>query len=805
MKRPFIVIFISFAMGILISNYIKLDFSLILILIIISIIFYILFKIYNIDISIFIMIFFLGISIFYIHNKIDNSYKRYLDNVILIEGTIENYDKIDEEYTRYILKMKEPISEKLLLTTDKHDFQIGDNIKFKGELKIPESNTNPKLFNYNLYLKSKNIKYKSYIETRNIEYMGRENSILLNLRNNFQIRVKDSFNHLNLRNSELLESMIVGNNIINEEDKDRFRDLGLAHILAISGLHISIITGFVILFLSFLKIDRKLVNMISIFLIILYIYIVGYPPSILRAGISLIIYLISINIKKYSDSINNIFFLSFILSIYNPYIIYNLGFQLSIIASISIITIPRYIKRIYYLRKSAILDTIIINLSVQIGLLPIQIYYFNYINLISIIGNLLIIPIISLALPLGFILVFLGKNLSILNHSLTQIINILLDGVFKLSEILSHIKLFELKFASPELFIIICYYIFLLIIFRIIRINFLPKSFVKIIVFFLLFTILLNTLTIIGDNSMKVDFIDVDQGDCILISYRNKNFLIDTGGNVFKKFDIGKNIVIPYLEKHGINKLDIVFLTHFDYDHGKSLPDIMDVINIDNIVIGYRDLENELYNEIIGKSKILNIPIKLLTKGDIVGIDDNIYFKILGPNIENINLQSKNDISLVIELNYYNRKILFTGDIEERGEKELNNFLSKVDFLKIPHHGSKTSSSIKFLDIVKPSYGFIQVGKYNPYSHPNMEVLERYRDMGTIIYRTDLDGRISIKIDGNNYSIDKYIKEKYSIIEFIDINFYRILSIIMVFLSIYISILIYEKNEGLDKIELHRF
>lgn len=805
MKRPFIVIFMSFAMGILISNYIKLDFSLILILIIISIIFYILFKIYNIDISIFIMIFFLGISIFYIHNKIDNSYKRYLDNVILIEGTIENYDKIDEEYTRYILKMKEPISEKLLLTTDKHDFQIGDNIKFKGELKIPESNTNPKLFNYNLYLKSKNIKYKSYIETRNIEYMGRENSILLNLRNNFQIRVKDSFNHLNLKNSELLESMIVGNNIINEEDKDRFRDLGLAHILAISGLHISIITGFVILFLSFLKIDRKLVNMISIFLIILYIYIVGYPPSILRAGISLIIYLISINIKKYSDSINNIFFLSFILSIYNPYIIYNLGFQLSIIASISIITIPRYIKRIYYLRKSAILNTIIINLSVQIGLLPIQIYYFNYINLISIIGNLLIIPIISLALPLGFILVLLGKNLSILNHSLTQIINILLDGVFKLSEILSHIKLFEFKFASPELFIIICYYIFLLIIFRIIRINFLPKSFVKIIVFFLLFTILLNTLTIIGDNSMKVDFIDVDQGDCILISYRNKNFLIDTGGNVFKKFDIGKNIVIPYLEKHGINKLDIVFLTHFDYDHGKSLPDIMDVINIDNIVIGYRDLENELYNEIIGKSKILNIPIKLLTKGDIVGIDDNIYFKILGPNIENINLQSKNDISLVIELNYYNRKILFTGDIEERGEKELNNFLSKVDFLKIPHHGSKTSSSIKFLDIVKPSYGFIQVGKDNPYSHPNMEVLERYRDMGTIIYRTDLDGRISIKIDGNNYSIDKYIKEKYSIIEFIDINFYRILSIIMVFLSIYISILIYEKNEGLDKIELHRF
>lgn len=808
MKRPFIFLSIGFILGIIISYSFKINIEFLLFFLLLFLITYIFLKNSEINIGIFFMMFFLGVLIFSINEYQDNKdIESFSNREFEITGYIKNIDKIDEEYNRYIFKVDSPMNENIILTIGKDsNFDISDKLKINTILKEPEENTNPKLFNYKLYLKSKNINFKAYVDGDKVKKIGENSNLFVKIKKSFNNTVDDSLEILKPRNRDLIKSMILGrSNIMEEEDIDSFRNLGLAHILAVSGLHLGIITGFLILIMSALTMDRKLINLISILFIIIYIFLIGGPPSILRAGISLIIYFLSINLKKYSDPVNNLFFISFILSIYNPYIIFNIGFQLSFIATLSILIIPRYIKRFVKTKNNLSALTSII--AVQIGLFPIQIYYFNYFNLLSIVGNLLIIPIISIVLPLGFVLVLLNIKLYFIGYSIATIIDIFLDIVFKINEILINIKLFEFKIFSPNIFLIIFYYLILGIIFRKIKINFLSKNINKFIIFFILIIIIFNSFNIFYENSLSVEFIDVDQGDCSLIRYKNKNYLIDTGGNTFKNFDIGKNIVIPYLIKTGVTDLDTVFISHFDDDHSKSLVDIMDEIKINRLVFGYINSENKLYQDIKTKAEKLNIPIEILNTGDKLYIDKNIFFKVYNPNkkIKDINL-SENDMSLVLELNYFDKNILFTGDIEENSENKLiENNISEVNFLKVPHHGSKTSSSEELLNKIKPKVGFIQVGKNNNFSHPNKEVLNRYKEHHTEIYRTDISGLINLHLTEKNCIIKEFIKEKYSIIEFVIYNSYDIIIYLIDIIIIYISIKIYLGNEELDSIELHRF
>lgn len=806
MKRPFISLSLALTLGIVLSYLIVIDINFFIFLGIIFILLYILLEDKNSNIYILFLVFLLGIFLFSINDFLANKdYKSFLDKDFYIRGYIEDIDKVDDENIRYIFKMEVPKKEKILLTTssDVGRYKIGDKLEFNSSLKIPEKNTNPKLFNYNLYLRSKNIKFKTFIDK--VNYLGIKENIFIRLKRNISDRIDSSLSQLSLRNRNFLESMLLGkSNIMDEEDIENFRQLGLSHILAVSGLHLGIITGFLIIFLSILTIDRKTINIISIIFILFYIFLIGYTPSILRAGLAMIIYLLSINIRRYSDSINNLFFISFILAIINPFTVFNLGFQLSFIATLSVLLLSKYIRRIYPFANNPINNSLLGILGVQIGLFPVQIYYFNYFNFLSIIGNLIIVPIISLVLPFAFILIILNGKLSLLSYSVSRIINILLDLTFKIMDFLQGFNIFEFKLASPSILVIVFYYFFLALIFKKIRIDFLPRDISRFLVFFLIILISFNIILSFNNDYLVIDFIDVDQGDSTLISYKNKNYLIDTGGNTFKKFDIGKNIVIPYLIKSGVLSLDIVFISHFDDDHCKSLVDIMDEIKMKKLVFGYEG-DNNLYKEIVAKSHDKNIPIYFLNSGDIFKVDEKLNFKVYGPDkpVGNQNI-SDNNLSLVLEVNYYDKSILFTGDIEEYAEdKLLEKDIGRVDFLKVAHHGSKTSSKKELLERLRPSVGFIQVGRNNPYSHPNREVLERYEEIKTKIYRTDQSGLIKLVMNEKNYGIDKFIRGKYSIIEVIEKFRFDIITVLLYFIIIYLSIKVYLGNEELDNFELY--
>ncbi|WP_313756343.1 DNA internalization-related competence protein ComEC/Rec2 [Tissierella sp.] len=814
MNRPFVFITIPLALGIIISYYLEINKTVSFILIVLTIGIYILNLIMEKSntILLFSILSLLGV-ILGSHSLNSSILSTEVDRDIVFNGIVDEIICKDEEQGKYIIKVNKivdnsiytRVKEKMVLKVigDKN-IELGDEISFIGKLKIPQKNTNPMLFNYRLNLLSNKIHTIMTIKDYSITEIKK-------IDKPFRYRIKASFiesienlfdNNLNEDNSSMMKSIILGeSSYLEEENLEKYRNLGLAHILAVSGLHIGIIAGFLNYILSHLGIKRKLNIVITLSIIWIYGYLIGFPPSLLRANIMFSIIFYGESLREPYDSINTLFFAMFILLIANPIWIFNIGFQLSFMAAFSIIYFTPKIQRKLYPYNNKIVYGLSGILGVQIGLLPVQAYYFNKISILSILSNLIIVPMLSLSLILGGIMVCLFYTIPILTSLIGNILNLTLSIQFKLVDILYKIPFGILNLHSPNIFEIFLYYILLLIIFKVIRIDRFSFNIKKSIIYYFVILILFNFLVLLNDKSIDIHFIDVGQGDSALINTKKGSYLIDTGGNIMDSFDIGKNITFPYLQKNGINKLRGVFITHFDDDHCKSLPLLMDNIDISNILISYKDNENPVYNKIKEK----DIPLTILKEKDLIWLDENTSIEVLSPNEDLRKAKlSPNNLSLVFLLSYYDKKILFTGDIEKEAEVILANKLKEnIDIIKVPHHGSNTSSTEELLNNIRPSIGVISVGRNNFYGHPKEEVLDRYNKLGTRLYRTDTMGLITVKLNKQEIDIRPFIRDKLKLTALLKENLMDIIIYIVYYLITYVLIKIYlHLEEGLAVNEL---
>lgn len=243
------------------------------------------------------------------------------------------------------------------------------------------------------------------------------------------------------------------------------------------------------------------------------------------------------------------------------------------------------------------------------------------------------------------------------------------------------------------------------------------------------------------------------QGDCTIIRTKyNKAILIDSGEGNSEKYDYGKSVVLPYLLAHHISKIDYLILSHFDSDHAGGAFYILENLKVENIVIGVQAEKYDNCVEFIKIAQEKNINIIVLKLNDVLQVDKETYFEVLFPDIKNTISENKiNNNSLVLKLVYKKFSMLFTGDIEELGERAIlknkENSL-KATVIKIAHHGSKSSSIEEFISKVSPKIAVIGVGSRNNFGHPNQEVLERLREHKVQIFRTDENGETSILTDG---------------------------------------------------------
>lgn len=796
MDKPFTPIVLSTITGIILAYYFELSHSLMFFILLLSIIAFIFNLVRNRTNIICILIIFIALGVLIVNLNMYSELDSYKGKNSTYTGIIEDIIKETPEYIKYAVKLNsvdnKSVNEKIVLTiVGEEAYGVGDIISFNGVLKEPDKNTNPLLFNYKLNLLSNKVHYVISVKDFSVSLLQKSDSLKYKIKEKFTTDVKDLFNlYLDSNNANVISSIILGDtSYLDEEILNNFRDLGLAHILAVSGLHIGIISGTLIFIFSRIGINRKVNIIISMSIVWIYCYLIGFPPSTVRAGIMLTFLYISTLIHEPYDSINTVMF-SILISLYlNPFLLFHLGFQLSYIATLSIIILAPSIKLLFYPFKNKVIDSISVILAVNIGLLPVQAYYFNIISLLSLAANIIAVPLMSLSLVLGFVMILFNYTLPFLNVSLGIILDFLMFIQSFIVDFFTRIPINTFKIYSPNLGTIILYYLAIVIILRIICIDEYKSTMKKVICYYLVLLTIINIISFNIDNHIEIDFIDVGQGDSILIKTQGNNYLMDTGGSIFSSNDIGKYITLPYLIKHGIFKLEAVFISHFDEDHYKGLETLLDEIKIDKIYVSY--IPDKL--EVIQKIKKKNIPIYSLKKGDIIYLDYNTSMKIIWPDDNVKNKYSSNNMSLVSLLNFKHYNVLFTGDIEKEVECILaNRFNESIDVIKVAHHGSSTSTTEGFLNSILPDYGIISVGKNNFYGHPTAEVLARLDYANVKIYRTDEMGMIRIFVDDNHLEIVPFNTDRPSIKMLIYYGTYILISLLL------IKRFLMNKEEGVD-------
>jgi len=408
--------------------------------------------------------------------------------------------------------------------------------------------------------------------------------------------------------------------------------------------------------------------------------------------------------------------------LYNPYYIYNVGFLFSFIVSFYLIMFNKLINKY----NNYFIKIFVISIISFLAGLPILINNFYSINLMSIFLNIIFVPLVSFVIfPL----------------SLITLIFPIFDGLlFALTNLMEYLSIFLNKFNINLTMCVIPFYIVILyyLVITIVLLN--PKYFYILIIIVLIHT---NIKCFYFNN--HITFLDVGQGDSILLEMKSKTILIDTGG-IFSDYSITLNTTIPYLKSRGIKKIDYLVLTHGDFDHMGEAINLVENFKVEKVIFNCGEF-NELEQELIKVLEKKKIPYYSCIKE--LNIDNNkLYF------LNNKDYGNENDNSSVIYTELSNYKFLFMGDAGIDKERDiLNKYnLPDIDVLKVGHHGSKTSSSQSFIDEINPKYSIISVGKNNRYGHPNKEVLNNLEN--SKIYRTDKQGSVMFKIKNSKLEIE---------------------------------------------------
>ena len=581
-------------------------------------------------------------------------------------------------------------------------------------------------------------------------------------------------------------AMLMGDKSKLEEDvKELYSLSGISHVLAISGLHISII-GMGIYSLMRKKFRFIISAIVSLIPVLIFGMMSGFAVATVRAITMFALKLIGDVLGRNYDYTTAISFAALWMLLDCPFVLFNSGFQMSFAAIIAIMLVMEKIKDLLKI-ENKISEKIIGSAIISFIMAPVIAWNYYQLPTYSFLLNLVVVPLMSIVVTSG-IFGMLAGGISI---NLGKIL--ILPGAFVL-EVYEFIceKINKVPFANvivgkPELVTILIFYIlFIVLIFILLKIT--EKRNEKLLkaekqigregkiiesksvilkrekryirkvrgVFWLGSFAIIMLMYIHLPKGFQVSFLDVGQGDGIFIRSDNgMNITIDGGSTDVK--NVGEYRIIPFLKAGGIGKIDYAIITHTDADHINGLLEIMEKsdiggVKVENIIVPLlTGFTEESYNNFVNVAKIRGINILYIKSGEYIEFG-NTKIKCIHPGStkeENIN-----DYSTVLSLKYGELSMLFTGDISSKVEPKIKNELQgKYTFLKVPHHGSKYSTSKEFLSQINPDFSIISSGVGNSYGHPHRETLERLKENGSKILRTDMLGEITVTKSG----IDKEV------------------------------------------------
>ncbi len=833
MQRPLIPILVAFMTGITIGNFYRVDDRLLLalFLIILLLLFAALVKKLHrlIAVSVILSSIILGILNINLYLYQEPGPKHIASYIgkekLIVEGMISENPRVSPERTELTVTASRLVNDEtyvyvegdvLLAVAGRQEFKYGDYIRFKTRLRAPRSFRNPGGFDYEKHLRYKGIMVRGFIKDSGSIVVMRENQ-----GNFFKMKLERFRNDLKKfleENSltperEIIQAMILGEHKeIPKEVMEKFNKTGTTHIIAISGFNIGIIA-----FISFFAVRLimkssthlllrfniiKASTVFGIIPVIFYTLIAGMGISVVRASIMALTFMISVIFGRERDFYNTLALAALIILIFSPSSLFDVSFQLSFMAVWAILFItpkvimsvpkdnppegagtPAPVKKIVY----NIYLFIIVSLAATLGTLPLIIFYFNRVSTVTLLANLVVVPVMGIiTIPLCMLIIIAVP----LSHALALIFLNISSFLVRLSiamvDFFASLPGSSFFVSTPTLLEIAAYYLFLILAVKLIDIRrdskkeidqpdkrmlpsprWLLASLIALTAFFVGDAIYLYSLDYKSEK-LKITFIDVGQGSSTLIKLPGgKKILVDGGGTYENIFDIGKYVIGPFLWYERVKDIDIVVLTHPHPDHLNGLLYVLTNFDVKEVWTNGEKGDTETFEDFMKILQEKNITHRLVSEktGDIE--IDNVKISILNPanpvclnNPQPRKFDKTNNDAIVIKLTFGNVNLLLPADISEPTEtllvKSGKDLKSRI--MLVPHHGGFTSSTMAFLEKVRPEVAVVSCGRDNTFNDPHPDVLKRYMIGGARVLRTDLNGAVTITTDGANITFDSFFK-----------------------------------------------
>ncbi|MFQ5840322.1 MAG: DNA internalization-related competence protein ComEC/Rec2 [Candidatus Methylomirabilales bacterium] len=639
------------------------------------------------------------------------------------------------------------------------DWQYGDQFAGWFRLRRPRGYLNPGGFSYRRYAAARGFTLEGWAKAANVERIGRNGGSRL-LRAIYRFRTLLQ-NRLAARFSDpergLLRAVVLGDRTgLGRATQEVFLRSGTYHILVISGLHVGFVAGALFWVAGWLRFSSRAAAVVTAISLIAYALLTGGSPPVVRAVLMACLYLLARVLGRQGDALNAIACAALVLVLHRPVALFDPSVQLTFAATLGIVLMLDRVP-LPALRAPGriVAGSLLISTAAMAATLPLLAFHFNRVSMLGLIANLVIVPLAGVLSIVGLAYTLV---LAWWPHGIGPI-EVLLGWLARLAigaaTWFAGLPTASLRVFTPTLGMVLSYYLILLAI----SIPRCKRRGVAVAggCALLLLGQVAWALSPAARPPLRVTFLDVGQGDAILFELPGgRRMLVDGGGRYDDRFDVGERVVAPYLWYRWVGHLDVVVLSHPQPDHLNGLRAILAAFSVGEVWESGLEAPTAAYREFRALVKDRGIRRRVLRRGDRLALGPGTSVEILHPGELGLIPKDRarsavvNNHSLVVRVNVKGVGILLTGDVEEAAEREMAARGAPLCafLLKVPHHGSRTSSSESFLDRVGPVWAVAQAGHRNPFGHPHPRVVARYAARGARLFRTDRDGAFVVELVG---------------------------------------------------------
>ncbi|HET6781681.1 MAG TPA: DNA internalization-related competence protein ComEC/Rec2 [bacterium] len=640
--------------------------------------------------------------------------------------------------------------------------RYGDQITISGRLARPPPAGNPGEFSYREYLAAQGIHVQ--LVTRpgaTVRVTGRR---LLNPAAHaaYSLRARIAaffYQAMPGTPGALMASLLLGDDgAIPDQVRETFRSAGLLHVLVVSGAQVGLVAGTVLSLVRVAGMHPTFGAVVAGTAVMFFALMAGWVPSVARATVMALAGLAAMLVGRDRDLYAALAVAALSLLVSSPLLLFDAGFQLSFAATWALVYVAPILSERLPALPPAVRTLVSLTIAAQLGVLPILAVHFAQIALAGFVSNLLIVPLVAVLVPAGFLCGIVGVVTPSIGSMLAALLVPLVNTAAAAAEFFARLPAATLDVRPPTLIVVGLCYLVLIAATELLRggVRVRPAAFRIACAGAVSALLWIQIAAALTPNRLVMTFLDVGQGDAIVIrAPSGLVMMIDGGGEIEGRetgFDIGTRRIVPALRRMGIRQIDVLVLSHPHEDHAGGLVAVVENFRVGVMLDSGYPHPAPSYPHLLHAVEDHRIPYRLARRGMQIDLADGVKALVLHPE-EPLIVGSGSDVNLnsvVVRLTYGHISALFTGDIEGLIEGRLAESGDELrsTVLKVAHHGSRTSSRPEFLEAVSPQVAVISVGAWNPFGHPHAVTLDALAAVGARIYRTDRHGAVTVESDG---------------------------------------------------------